>query len=336
MAKPQKRSRPLVRRLRAAVQWSIFAVTVWGGIDLYRFVRQIEAGRVPSFTKPLSPEGFLPIGSFMSFKLWVTTGLIDTVHPAGLMLFTAALALSLLLKKSFCGWICPVGTLSELLGTTGRRIAGRLLTTPRWLDVPLRSLKYALMGFFLWIILVKMPAAGIGAWLQTDYWKIADLKMLGFFRHPTALATGILGALAVLSLVTRNFWCRYLCPYGALLGLLSFGAAVKVQRNEAECTHCHRCTKNCPALLPVEKLGRVRSPECLGCLTCVSRCPAPGALEAALPNRRTVAPALYAALVAVIFWGIIAAARFTGHWEAGVSPAEYLRIVPALESVSHP
>ena len=49
-----------------------------------------------------------------------------------------------------------------------------------------------------------------------------------------------------------------------------------------------------------------------------------------------MSPALYAALVAVIFWGIIAAARFTGHWEAGVSPAEYLRIVPALESVSHP
>ena len=184
----------------------------------------------------------------MSFKLWVTTGLIDTVHPAGLMLFTAALALSLLLKKSFCGWICPVGTLSELLGTTGRRIAGRLLTTPRWLDVPLRSLKYALMGFFLWIILVKMPAAGIGAWLQTDYWKIADLKMLGFFRHPTALATGILGALAVLSLVTRNFWCRYLCPYGALLGLLSFGAAVKVQRNEGgarTATAARRTVRRC-------------------------------------------------------------------------------------------
>ena len=258
------------------------------------------------------------------------------MHPAGVVLFTAALALSLLLKKSFCGWVCPVGTFSELLGTTGRRVGGRLLTAPRWLDVPLRSLKYALMGFFLWVILVKMPAAVIGPWLQTDYWKIADLKMLGFFRHPTALATGVLGALAVLSLVTRNFWCRYLCPYGALLGLLSFGAAVKVQRNEANCTHCHRCTKNCPALLPVEKLGRVRSPECLGCLTCVSRCPAPGALDAALPGRRKVSPALYATLVALIFWGIIAAAGLTGHWKSGVSPAEYLRIVPELESVSHP
>ena len=336
MANQRKRGRPLVRRLRAAVQWSAFALTVWGGLELYRFTLQIEGGRVPPLPKPLSPEGFLPIGSFMSFKLWVTTGLIDTVHPAGLMLFTSALVLSLALKKSFCGWVCPVGTLSELLGTVGRRVAGRLLTPPRWFDVPLRSLKYVLLGFFLWIILVRMPAAAIREWLQTDYWKIADLKMLGFFRHPTGLATGVIGALFVLSLATRNFWCRYLCPYGALLGLLSAGAVVKVQRREALCTHCHRCTKNCPALLPVETLGRVRSPECLGCLTCVSRCPAPGALDAAAPGRRTIAPALYAALVAVVFWGIIAAARLTGHWEAGVSPADYQRIVPGLASVSHP
>jgi polyferredoxin len=336
VSKEQKRGRPLVRRLRAALQWSTFALTVWGGVALYRFVLQIEGGRVPTFPKPLAPEGFLPIGSLMSFKLWVTTGHIDSVHPAGLMLMTAALALSLLLKKSFCGWICPVGTLSELFGSAGHRVAGRLLKLPRWLDVPLRSLKYALLGFFLWIILVKMPSAAIREWLQTDYWKIADLKMLGFFRHPTAVATGVIGVLAVLSLVTRNFWCRYLCPYGALLGLLSMGAAVKIQRNEAHCIHCHRCTKNCPALLPVEKLTRVRSPECLGCLTCVSRCPAPGALDAALPGRRRVTPALYAALVAVIFWGIIATAQVTGHWEAGVSPAEYLRVIPGLESVSHP
>ena len=336
MATPQVRARPLVRRLRAAMQWSLFALTAWGGVDLYRFTRQIEGGQAPSFAKPLSPEGFLPIGSFMSFKLWVTTGLLDTVHPAGLMLFSTALALSLLLKKSFCGWVCPIGTLSELLGTTGRRVTGRPLTPPRWLDVPLRSLKYALLGFFLWIILLKMPAAGIREWLQTDYWKSADLKMLGFFRQPTALTIGVLGVLTVTSLLTRNFWCRYLCRYGALLGLLSAGALVKVQRDEARCTHCHRCTKSCPALLPVEKLGRVRSPECLGCLTCVSRCPAPGALDAIAPGRRTITPALYAALVAVVFWGIIAAARISGHWEAGVSPAEYRRIVPELASVTHP
>jgi len=333
---PTHAGRPLVRRLRAAVQWSVFILTAWGGVDLYRFALQIEGGRAATLVKPLSPEGFLPIGSLMSFKYWVATGAIDAVHPAGLMLFTAALALSLLLKKSFCGWICPVGTLSELLARPGRHLAGRLLTLPRWLDVPLRALKYALLGFFFWIIVVKMPVAEIREWQTADYWKTADLKMLGFFRHPTPLAAGVLGSLIALSLVTRHFWCRYLCPYGALLGLLSVGAVVKVQRDEKRCTRCHRCTTSCPALLPVERLGRVRSPECLGCLTCVSRCPTPGALDATLPGRRTIAPALWAALVAAVFWGVIAAARITGHWEAGVPAADYLRIASEREPVSHP
>jgi polyferredoxin len=335
MATARPEGRPAVRRLRALVQWSIFLLTAWGGIDLYRFTVAFEQGRAPAFAKPLAPEGFLPIGSFMSFKLWVTTGFFDTVHPAGLVLFSSALALSLLLKKSFCGWVCPVGTLSDLLGTTAERVVGRLPRLPRWLDVPLRSLKYVLLGFFFWVIVVRMPAPDIRAWLQADYWKTADLKMLAFFRHHAPLAAGVVGALAALSLLTRNFWCRYLCPYGALLGLLSLVAPVKVRRDDERCIRCHRCTQNCPALLPVEKLGRVRSPECLGCLTCVSRCPAAGALEASLPGGRTVRPWLYALLVAGLFWGILAAARGAGHWEAGVTPAEYRLLVPGLESAGH-
>jgi polyferredoxin len=325
-----------VRRLRAAVQWGVLALTLWGGWDLYRFALQLEAGRAPALAKPLSPEGFLPIGSLMSFKLWVSTGEIDGVHPAGLVFFSAALLLSLALKKSFCGWVCPVGTLSELLGDAGRRAAGRLLRLPRGVDVPLRALKYALLGFFLWVIVVRMPAPQIREWLLTDYWKTADLRLLAFFRHPSALAGGVICALVALSLATRNFWCRFLCPYGALLGLVSLGALVKVQRDDRHCTHCHRCTAGCPALLPVEQLTRVRSAECIGCLTCVSRCPAPGALEAAAPARRTLAPALCAALVVALFVGTIAAARITGHWNAGVGAAEYLRIAAAPAAAGHP
>jgi polyferredoxin len=328
--------RPAVRRLRAAVQWSVFALTVWGGIDLYRFAVALEHGRAPGFAKPLSPEGFLPIGSLMSFKLWVATGVVDTVHPAGLAIFTGALVLSLLLKKGFCGWICPVGTLSDALGTKVERFAGRLPALPRRLDAPLRSLKYVLLGFFLWVILVKMPAPAIRGWLETDYWKTADLKMLAFFRNPSGVTLAVVGTLTVLSLATRNFWCRFLCPYGALLGLLSAGSPLKVRRDETRCVHCHRCTDNCPALLPVETLGRVRSPECLGCLTCVSRCPAPGALDATLWRGRVVPPVLYGLLVAGVFGAVLAIAWATGHWRSGVTPAEYLRILPGIASVSHP
>jgi polyferredoxin len=328
--------RPLVRRLRAAVQWAVFALTVWGGVDLYRFVRLYEAGQEAPFAKPLSPEGFLPIGSLMSFKLWVTTGFFDPVHPAALVFFATAIGMSLLLKKSFCGWICPVGTLSELFWKAPALAGGRPLRLPKRLDLPLRSLKYVLLGFFLWFIVLKMPLPGIRGWLQSDYWKTADLRMLAFFRHPSALAGSIVLALAALSLATKNFWCRYACPYGALLGLASLASPVKVRRDDARCTHCGRCGAGCPALLPVQTLARVRSPECTGCLTCVSRCPAPGALDASLPGRVRVPPAVYAVLVVALFFGAIAAAAALGHWQVGVSPAEYRWLIPGLADAPHP
>lgn len=328
--------RPLVRRLRAAVQAVVFLIVVWGGVDLWRFAALLEAGRIPPFAKPLSPEGFLPIGSLMSLKRWLATGAWDPWHPAGMVILGAALALSLLLRKSFCGWICPVGALSEALWRGGRRACGRTRALPRWADLALRPLKYALLAFFLWIILVQMPVPAISGFLATDYWKAGDLKMLHFFTDMSALTAVVLAALVALSLVTKAFWCRYLCPYGALLGLLAAAGPLRVRRDAEHCVNCGSCARHCPALLPVDKKASIVSPECVGCLTCVSRCPAPGALDAALPRRVVIAPWLYAAAVAVVFFGIILAAALTGHWRSGVSAAEYLRIAPALLGLAHP
>jgi hypothetical protein len=86
----------------------------------------------------------------------------------------------------------------------------------------------------------------------------------------------------------------------------------------------------------VDRKASIASPECVGCLTCVSRCRAPGALDVALPRRRVIPPALYAAAVVAVFFGILLAARVTGHWHTGVSGAEYLRIVPSLRGLAHP
>ncbi len=324
-----------MRRLRAGMQAAVLALVVWGGIDLWRFWQELQSGRVPPFAKPLSPEGFLPIGSFMSLRLWLTSGHFDPWHPAGLVIFAAALLLALLLRKSFCGWICPVGAISEALWRAGRRIFGRVWALPRWLDRPLRSLKYLLLAFFL-LILLRMSPAAIRGFLETDYWKAGDLKMLLFFLAPGGTTLAVLGALVALSLATRAFWCRYLCPYGALLGLLALASPVRVRRDERHCIHCKRCTRNCPSLLPVEARTSIVSPECVGCLTCVSRCPAPGALDAVLVGRRAMPPALYAAAVAGVFVGVILVARATGHWQSGVSGEELLRIVPALRALAHP
>jgi polyferredoxin len=332
----EKFDRSYVRWVRYAFQWGLFFLILYGGYRLYLFAAHFMAGETPLVERPPLVDGFLPIGSLMTLRLWLSEGMFDPVHPSGIVILATALAMSLLLKKSFCGWVCPVGALSELLYKAGARAFGRNFRMHRYADYALRSLKYLLLGFFLNVVLFKMSSAAIAAFLGTPYWKVADIKMLHFFTDMSVTTMVVLGALVVLSLFFKNFWCRYLCPYGALVGLLSFFSPLKITRNEEACIHCSRCTKHCPSLLPVEERQRVRSPECTGCLTCVSRCPAKGALDISLPARKPLKPMVFAALVAVVFFGAIGAAKLTGNWQSATTYKEYKALVPIISRFEHP
>ena len=89
------------------------------------------------------------------------------------------------------------------------------------LDLLLQLCKYTLLLFFIKIILIDMPIAATRGFLDAPYWAIADVKMLHFFTRMSTTSMVVIGILSLLSVIYRNFWCRYLCPYGALLGLLS-------------------------------------------------------------------------------------------------------------------
>ena len=90
---------------------------------------------------------------------------------------------------------------------------------PRWLDIPLRSLKYVLMPFFLFIV-VSMTAEALNEFMLAPFSIIADVKMLNFFRSISITGMAVIALLVVLSVFIQNFWCRFLCPYGALMGLV--------------------------------------------------------------------------------------------------------------------
>ncbi len=334
--KERRQNRGWLRRLRYAFQWGLFFFVLYGGYRFYLFTEHFLDPEAPFVGRPPLVEGFLPIGSLMALKLWVTEGIFDPVHPAGITIFSAALLMSALLKKSFCGWICPVGALSELFYKIGARIFGRNFTIHRFIDYPLRSLKYLLMGFFLYIVVFRMNTAAIRGFTGTPYWVVADVKMLHFFTMMTKTTAVCLAVLGLLSLFFRNFWCRYLCPYGALVGLLSYLSPLKVTRNDEACTHCRRCTRHCPSGIDVESSTRVRSPECTGCLTCVSRCPARGALDMAAPGKRAVPPALFIVLALAVFFGAVWTAKLGGTWQSSVTYEQYKALVPAASRFSHP
>ncbi len=338
--------RSYIRYARYAVQAYIFLFLLYAGYAFHHIVGQYEgsisAGGLTVSTllsqadRPASIEGFLPIGALMSLKLWLTTGFFDRIHPAGLVIFIAALVMALLLKKSFCGWICPVGALSDAVWRLRQQLFKHQFGMHRWVDYTLRSVKYLLMALFIYIILIKMNPGAIASFIEGDYYKIADVKMLYFFTRMSATTLASLVILFLLSLVYRNFWCRYLCPYGGLLGLLSTFSPLKITRNNEACIHCGLCSNNCPSLIPVERLPSVRTPECTGCLTCVSRCPAKGALEISISGRRTLHPVVFIIFVTLLFFGILGIGRHAGKWQSSVTESEYRRIIPTASALEHP
>jgi polyferredoxin len=328
------------------VQFAFVALNAWLGLQFYLWVRFYERGCTGfAVPRPAGAEGWLPIAGLMNFKFLLASGHIPEIHPAAMFLFMAFVAMSLVAKKSFCSWLCPVGTLSEQLARLGRRIFGRNFRLPRWLDIPLRGLKYLLLAFFLFIV-GSMSAAALDEFMQTPYGLIADVKMLNFFRHMSLTAAIVVGVLVLLSFVVENVWCRYLCPYGALTGLASLLSPLKVRRNASLCSGCGHCARVCPAGLAVDKLVQVRSVECTGCMACVSSCPAEGALRFSLPGepangpqpryRRPVTPLAFVGLLAFLFFGFVLFARATNHWQTNIPPALYRQLIPNADHASHP
>ena len=321
---------------RAFVQGAFLALCAWIGAEFILFMRWGESGgNAARVAHPAGAEGFLPIAALLSFKHWLVTGTVHGVHPAGLFIFVAVLGTGLLLKKAFCSWMCPVGTLSEILWRLGRRLLGRSLALPRWADYPLRGVKYLILGFFLWAVW-RMDGPMLEAFLDSPYNAAADVRMYLFFAHLSGLALGVLLALAGLSLLVQNFWCRYLCPYGALLGALSLASPLRITRAKATCIDCRLCTRACPSRIQVHQAGRVGSDECTACYRCVQACPVRDTLQMRAPVGKAVPGWAFGLLAAGLFVAVTGLAMLSGHWRTRVTPGEYLELIPAADALGHP
>jgi polyferredoxin len=298
--------------VRLAAQLALLLLNVWVGVGFIRWVGYIETPGSTAVARPSGVEGWLPIAGLMNLKYWLVTKTIPVVHPAAMFLLVAFLLIAVVLKKACCSWVCPIGTVSEGLWKLGRRIMKRSFVLPRWADLPLRAVKYLLFAFFGWTIL-RMPADAIAEFLASPYGAITDIRLLHFFRFIGVTGSVVLTVLVVLSLAIPNFWCRYLCPYGALLGIVSLASPTRITRDADECIDCAKCAKACPSSLPVDVLPAVRSVECTMCMSCVAVCPAKNALQVKSFGRALPSWAV-AAIMATIFLGVVVAARATGHW----------------------
>jgi polyferredoxin len=207
---------------------------------------------------------------------------------------------TLLIGRFFCAYVCPMGAsidLLDLLFFSKKKRAG--LKT----DTGLKKAKYLLLIIFLGAAITGLslafmmdPMALLTRFYTFFLYPLATtltnliLDLLRPFFHSlgwitlshthfaqpvfymSAITLLIFGAIIALNHLSPRFWCRYLCPLGALLSLFSPLGLFK-RRVSEDCTQCLKCQKSCPMGAIPEDPKRTSVAECIQCRTCLNVCP---------------------------------------------------------------
>lgn len=286
--------------------------------------------------RPPGVEAYLPISSLMSLIYFVKTGIVQSVRPAGFILFVSFIIISVLMRRGFCSWMCPIGALSELVYKIREKLLGTTVRFHWYVEFELKALKYLLLGFFLFFLLPMAPEL-LEKFIYGNYNAITDVRMYEFFAHMSGTAFKVILFLFVMSFVLRNFWCRYLCPYGAFLGLTSLISPMAVERNPEKCISCGKCSKVCPNGIFVDKKDRVITTECTGCYMCIEDCPSPGALEMKIAGyKKPITTTIYGIALITIFLLITRGAMAADYWHSSRKIQDVKVIYQNRDDVEHP
>jgi len=202
----------------------------------------------------------------------MTTGTAERVAAFSLLFWGAVFATSLVLGRSFCGWLCPFNGLQQLWES----VRVRELKSVRFLGIT----KYLL--WLAWAAAVFGIAIAVGGWARiSPFYMTENGVSVTEAGNLITYFLLVLLTLAPTALGRRGF-CRYFCPFGVWgivgekIGHLLRVPRVLLRANSSACTSCGTCSRACPMQLPVTEMvaaGRMRTTECFMCETCVDVCP---------------------------------------------------------------
>ena len=242
-----------------------------------------ETGAELSFLPEVSLHAICPFGAVETFgSLMTGWGLIRQLHPSVMVIGSVVLLLTLLFGPVFCSHICPLGSIQEWIGKLGRKIFKKRYNklVPKKLHNILKYLRYVVLV----LILVQTYRTASLMFENVDPY----YALFHFWTGEAAVAALIiLGVTLVMSLFVERPWCKYACPYGALLGIVGKVSLFKIHRSQAKCIDCGKCDKACPMLIDISKKKVVRDTLCNRCMICTAEegtCPVDGACYSGIVN----------------------------------------------------
>lgn len=320
---PERASSHWPHPMRDYARLALSATFLVALFQYVRFWKYVQTGSGGPVSRPNVVDAFLPLGGLAGLKAWLATGYFDAFHPAAIVILVAILLTAWLFRRAPCAWLCPFGLVSEHLAKLGARFFGKHIAVPPWLDRSLLALKYAGTLVLLWWLL-SAPVGTVVGLMNTPYYAVADMKLFGVY---TKLGLGMvvaLGAIAFASLRVKSAWCRYLCPYGALQGLLGTLSPMVLSKDDSICTNCKRCNRACPNGVDISSArGSVVSAECMGCTSCVASCPQEGAIALRVGGRRRLDPVAFTLAFFAVFLAVVTFAIAAGRFGNGLPPELY-------------
>ncbi len=229
-----------------------------------------------------------PVDLFLWLDPLAAIGTVLTTHSLyrPLLWAVAVIVLTIVFGRFFCGWLCPFGTIHHFVGYLANRkkTAAQRIRLNKYRKA--QCIKYVVL-----IVLLFMAAfPSLAATLQTGLLDPISLVSRSFnllllpildrsvnfisvsarFYEGAWLIMSVFLTAVLLNLVIPRFYCRFVCPLGALLGIISRFAIWRIGQKEGDCTDCKLCEKSCEGAC--EPGGKIRISECVLCFNCLDDC----------------------------------------------------------------
>jgi len=239
-------------------------------ISRFRLARWITGGAMIALVSYLGwahqyAEGtpldtYCPFGAVASLPTTISTGgnYLPIVADSSFILLGIILIITLIAGGVFCGWLCPFGTLQDWIYALRKKVWKKTIVIPEKVDKYLRYLKYLLLALILY-----MSTSTLMLW----YYEFDPYRNFFHWAVETEFTFIAVGFIIITAALIERFWCRYLCPLGAIIQPLSKLGLLKVKKTD-NCTGCNLCMKNCG--MGLKDIGDV---GCNNCMECVSDCP---------------------------------------------------------------